>query len=140
MNQVAQLVKAEVFIIPNSAQVFGHNEFWDENIKKKMSAFGYIPKVGEAFVQIWTVSPDRPEDRPEEWSENWADHDMPKCLSERFRWPGFFPVSLLPKKEGESVIISTKNHQYELTANQLKYRYCKFGSFDEVMSELINKI
>lgn len=140
MNHVAQLVKAEVFIVPNSAQVFGHNEYWDNKTTQSMAHFGYTPKVGDVFLQIWTVSPDRPEDKPEEWSENWTDHDMPRCLADSFRWPGFFPVSLLPKKEGESVIISTKNHQYELTANQLKYRYQRFGAFDEVMSELINKV
>lgn len=137
MNQV---VKANIFIVPNMPYVFGSDELSDSMIAPKIKHFGYSLKTGDVLYQIWTVSPERPEDKPEEWSENWADHDMPKNLKDDFRWPGFFPEALLPKEEGESVTISTENHQYELTANQTEYRYARFGKFGEVKKSLKEKL
>lgn len=140
-NQVQSLVKAEVFIIPNMPVVYGgeDNEYTNKSIENKMAKFGYTPKDGERFFQVWTVSPDRPEDKPEEWSENWADHGMPKIIADQFMWPSFLPASLLPTNEGESTVISTENNSYELTAAQSKYRYGRFGTFEEVAANLSSK-
>jgi hypothetical protein len=50
----------------------------------------------------------------------------------------YLPASLFKgKKEGDKVVISTKWGEVELTLSQLKYRYRRFGAFEEVMKKLL---
>lgn len=131
-------MKINVFIVPNPVLAFGsESEHFNNFIEERMKNFKYVPVKGEKIVQIWTVSPERPEENRESWSENWANHGMPKCISERFRWPSHFPASLLPKQEGETVVLTDAyGETYEITARQLEYRYRHFGSFQEVLEKV----
>lgn len=135
------MYSADCFIIPNDIYTFGTNELTDNMFAKRIQHFGYTPKKGDLFVQIWTVSPERPEDNLHSWSENWAGHGMPQYIEDKFQWPTFIPLSMLPKEEGGTQKLVTVNGDiYELTARQLKYRYCRFGEFQEVLEKLLNAV
>lgn len=129
---------ANVFVVPNKVLPFGgESTYFDQMIEDRMKNFDYAPVKGEKIVQVWTVSPERPEEDRESWSENWSDHGMPMSIPNKFRWPSFFPASLLPKTEGETVTLTDIHGEvYTLTAKQLEYRYRNHGTFEQALEKV----
>lgn len=129
-----KIYEAEMFIIPNAISVEkgdDKNPFWDIMNKKMKTYFGDDAAKRDLgkrrMVQVWIVS---------EESDNWADHGSPI--------DGKFFISNLPTWmikdmiEGDTIEIDLPNHNavLKLTAAQLKYRYKRFGTFENVLKQL----
>ena len=125
--------KANIFIVPNLA--FDASECSDlgKSFEKRLAIFDEFQGLGK-MVQIWTVSPKEEEDR----SDNWADHGTPEGVPiDMYQWPGYFPVSMMPKVEGETIVLhDTSGNEYHLTARQLDYRYRYFGTWEQVLAQV----
>jgi hypothetical protein len=134
-NNQNQIV-GDVFIIPNCPV---RESDWDGSFgliaKEQWTRFKnrihrvINEKEDEAYVQVWCCTPG-------EDDSNWSCHrEMPD--NENFAT--YLPASLFKnKKEGESVVVNTKWGEVVLTLAQLKYRYRRFGAFEETMKSLLS--
>jgi len=133
-NNQNQIV-GDVFIIPNSPV---RANDWDSTIEGAEDQWTRFKnrihrvineKEDEAYVQVWCCTPG-------EDDSNWSCHrEMPD--NENFAT--YLPASLFKnKKEGESVVVNTKWGEVVLTLAQLKYRYRRFGAFEETMKSLLS--
>jgi len=133
-NNQNQIV-GDVFIIPNCPV---RESDWDGSFrliaKEQWTRFKnrihrvINEKEDEAYVQVWCCTPG---DNESNWS---CHHEMPD--NENFAT--YLPVSLFKgKKEGDSVVVNTRWGEVVLTLSQLKYRYRRFGAFEEVMKKLL---
>lgn len=153
--------KAEVFIIPNPAGVVSSNPIGRE-------AAEYASKITDAngivyhesfdkLVEFWWTSDDLK-------SDNLARHgfkivkdddNVIFCRNWYTKWMGHLPAKLFADlKEGETKTINVPIHipdeneedvpecnimlHLDVTASQLKYRYARFGKFEDVLTEVCN--
>ena len=121
------MIIGDMFIVPNMPEdiLFQINESLPsmaaDYIKRIENLTGKKVDIKESMVQIWVTSPD---------SDNWTDHGHPE-LKERFT--KYLPASVLKDvKEGDVLHFNLENKQIELKANQLGYRYARFGKFEDV--------
>ena len=121
------MITEDMFIIPNMPEDILFQikeslpEMADNYIKRIENLIGNPVDIKESMVQIWVTSPD---------SDNWTDNGHPE-LKERFT--KYLPASVLKDvKEGDVLHFNLENKQVELKANQLGYRYARFGKFEEV--------
>ena len=129
-----KIYNAEMFIIPNSIyreEGSDYNYWWKGIDTKYENYFGKEfsekEKGNRRLVQIWTCSED---------SDNWTDHG---CPIDNHVFPGWLPSWLIrDMKEGDTIEIDLPkfNAVLRLTAAQLKYRYRRFGTFENVLRQL----
>lgn len=129
--------KAKFFIIPNAITKSAKGSYWYDMISSELSEVLGINELKDEqeFIQLWYHSDD---------SENWQDHGIPEDLvpkekkGEKFYMPSYLPLEMVKDmKEGDKIILNVLGTDVEFTAQQLGYRYCRFGKFENVMSELI---
>ena len=120
-------LKANIFVIPNSLSTLDRFPgFSQEKIMAKCD--GVLPD--DLLVQLWYTG---------EGVDNWCSHDYGKggkgwVVSE------FVPARWIKDlKEGETVTWSLPRGEVTVTANQLGYRYKRFGRFEDVVQGLINR-
>lgn len=135
-----KIYKADMFIIPNQITVeekeikdIIHSWWWDRYEKRMSHLFGKEvaekDKGRRRLVQVWITSPE---------CENWSDH-VNNPVDKEIRFPGNLPLWMVGNmKEGETIKIDLPeyNATLELTAQQLKYRYKDYGTFDNVLKQL----
>lgn len=137
-NNEVKTINGEFFIIPNSASSYSGRDtedLWDRAQEKHMARFGYIPEKGEKFIQIWAVT-------PEDEDSNWESHywEFAKLTGiEGDRFPMYLPYNVIQDlKEGDILELHREDgYVFKIRANQLKYRYRRFGRFEEVLDRLI---
>jgi hypothetical protein len=133
-SEEMNIVKGKMFIIPNRCSLVG-----DEINPLNKKHFITLPELytvngvqmkfdtGEQPVQVWFHNED---------VENFQDHSGLKVV-ERSNIPMYLPKSQLEAvMEGDEVVLeSTKlNVRFELTAQQLGYRYARFGTFEKTVA------
>ena len=146
-------LNGDVFIIPNSSACFnretlkGYNlDFWSDineqyNLLKwreKKEEFSNSEFETEEFVELWFANED---------IDNWFDHGVYDESETQWRpLTKNLPKTLFyGKKEGDkvsfSMIFTSRINDMEvrkrvpvtLTLSQLKYRYKRFGTFEECL-------
>lgn len=131
-----KIIKGDIFIIPNHLREWRKEFLFADELQKKLNTIGVTINDGDTMVQVWCC---------DSTSKNWQDHydcpvytDMPEDIDSRDRlFPGWFPVSLFEgKHEGDIVVLNYKGTTIELTLAQSKYRYNRFGEFQEVLTKL----
>lgn len=157
---VVHHARADVFVIPNRAgkvsQFIIHPEKEEEKMKKlcEMNDETFDPE-NDWLVETWLTAEE------DLGSENLSDHGF-SIVADGVKYRAgmdirrYIPAKLLPKKEGETVILNIpcwyrNNESYEmykkdddgdftleleLTANQSSYRYRNFGPFEEVVEKV----
>lgn len=152
----------DLFIIPNSARrVDGFIECFQEKNKEWFDTLanlnGYEADPDDFYVQIWGVESGALED--ESLCENLWCHFL-RVDDEEGKWycrfdKEFLPYSILKNwKEGESYEFripatldargkendATKEVVFDctITPKQLEYRYCRFGTFEEVLEKVVH--
>ena len=133
---------AYIFIVPNKCSVIDfestdklaeYNNAAIQRINKQYANLGADPKFqfvdGDIPVQVWIH---------DECSDNWQDHKLPAKLrtDDGGKYaPSYIPARLLMGvKEGDSFEMIFNGHTVVVTANQLDYRYGRFGSFESVVA------
>lgn len=131
-----KIYEAEMFIIPNGIRTErGHKScedmFWKSIDKKMEIYFGEKAMKknhgSRRMVQIWITSSE---------SDNWADK---KCPIDGGYFIPNLPTWMIGKmKEGDTIEVDLPNHGavLRLTAAQKKYRYERFGNFEDVLKQL----
>lgn len=134
------VVKGEIFIIPNRIAKSDVNEYLTKHLNRKNEFLG-LPEVmvGEKLIQVWFT---------DEESENWTSHgkmisgiEYSEDVKEKWfqsLWPGYLKKEMLEGlKEGDKLTLNLKNGVVvELTTNQEGYRYRNFGKFEEVLETM----
>jgi hypothetical protein len=110
------------------------DDYYIERLEDQISCLGLKIDLhpNDMLVQVWCTSPD---------SENWQDHGGLQLGGHKLtpgEFPGYLPVRLFDgKTEGMTIEIEAENGEIiELTLSQLKYRYRRFGTFDQVLKQL----
>ena len=147
MSMLKKLIKGDIFIIPNGA--CKGVEYRDNPINKKRleTIFQFLKDEKsfdeEIFIEVWSTTPGDP-------NSNWVDGGFDNGDEEKLssNWPvvdgvgdkrmlKLFPYSLLKdKKEGDIIKFSFEDVEFELTCNQLDYRYHKYGKFEEILERV----
>lgn len=127
----------EFFIIPNSASTFSDdaNDYWSRDICKEMKRFGFTPQKGDKFIEVWVATPD---DENSNWSAHrWEFQRMTGIENDRF--PLYLPYKFLKNlEEGDTLELRRNDGRvFRITANQLSYRYRRFGAFEKVLNQLV---
>ena len=161
-NPLVHHARAQVFVIPNHAgkvkNFLIHPEKEQEKMEElcEMNEETFDPE-NDWLIECWLHSSD------DLSSDNLSDHGFSFTADGKRYRAGlnirrYIPAKLLPKKEGETVILNIpcwyrdeENRSYEhyckdddgkftleleLTANQLDYRYRRFGAFEEVVKQV----
>lgn len=148
------------FIVPNSIESVGWvttsdvggTHLWDRDLSELIRQDKFIGNVhsvqrGEPCVQVWIHCP------AEGTKSNWTDHGIPEEYQDVFGWsekdadedwkvrayaPRSLPMSFLKNfKEGTTIDLKISDDLVvTLTAEQLPYRYGRFGRFEEVLERL----
>lgn len=144
--------KNYIFIVPNPIDVVKPGSFDETHflhwLQVKAEKIGLHVngekvdfKTNDPIVQIWWTG---------SGSENWGAHGLPEelcgsapdatydeCLERDFMIDNL-PYRLIKDlKEGDTLSVEINGHVVEVVANQLGYRYKRFGTFEEVLSKLI---
>ena len=135
--KVNNVFNGEFFIIPTSASEFSDDadDYWSRDINKEMEKFGFTPKPGDKFVEVWAASPD---DENSNWSAHWWEFQKMTGL-ENDRFPLYLPYKFLKNLEEGDTLELRRNDgvTFKITANQLSYRYRRFGRFEKVVNQLV---
>ena len=129
---------ANIFIVPNPTFEVGEScsPSWQERIKEEWATmFGVELTSQTKVVEIWTISDSPETEDRNEYSDNWAAGKPPKKIPFNGNWPRFFPIEILPKKEGESITIKSGEDEFILTANQTNYRYA-WKTFEDMLEHV----
>lgn len=115
----------QIFIIPNGAWTLNTGFGWERLAKK-------LPNVSgeEKMVQLWWFNP-----TDSKGVDNSVCHrgDGHEIISE------YVPASWLEGlNEGESRTLTFRGGDVKVTANQLDYRYRRFGKFEEALSQVLS--
>lgn len=138
---------AYIFIVPNKRSAIDfkstdklaeYNNAGIQRINKQYANLGADPKFqfidGDIPVQVWIH---------DERSDNWQDHRLPAELrtDDGGKYaPSYIPARLLVGvKEGDSFEMIFNGHSVIVTANQLDYRYGRFGSFESVVAQMMQE-
>ena len=136
------------FIIPNTYNVLGTthsrdgrklDQFFidqdDDTIERsaiKVARLGLDPKFtlkkGDKMVQLWMSGGT---------SDNWQDHGIPNTIpgTDEDYLPTYWPARCFEgMKEGDSLTLTINGHEVTFLANQLDYRYKRFGAFEEALA------
>ena len=129
-----KVVKGDIFIIPNMPTTLGEGTLFNKMMRPKLESVGLKNTPdNEVLIQVWVTSSE---------CDNWPNHhgaynNMMGTKDEMF--PGYLPSSLFKdKKEGDVVSFENDTTKFELTCTQKNYRYRAFGSFEKVLSDLLN--
>lgn len=123
-------ITADMFIIPNevsmAATFYGN---YVKNHNEKVEKFNLPTEwnitAADQMVQVWTTGCG---------SENWANHGAPRGGN----FIHALPLRLIEHlKEGDTMSVSFFDKTLEITAAQLKYRYRKFGRFEDTLQRLL---
>jgi len=128
-------IAGDVFIIPNINDRFNEcPDFSKESIQRRLDSLGLEIQFedDDTLVETWCCSKE---------SNNWHCHGLKNnrgaTLFSVGSFPSVFPARIFKgKKEGDTVTIHSTalNVDFELTLNQLSYRYRRFGRFEEVLA------
>jgi len=134
MTNANPTFEAAAFIIPNKQDIV--NDITDFHVRmwnNRLTTWGFPQiKSGDKVVQIWTTSED---------VDSWNNHGAPDPILEimgfhegpRTYFPEYWPASVFAGlKEGETVTINGDKFNITLTTAQTKYRYKRFGTFEDV--------
>lgn len=137
---------AEIFIVPNRTSTMGWYRRQHAMLEKEVTNLANINNVViddyDPVIDTWIVIPGL--------TENLGDHGISLTIDGTDLYMHVettcIPKSMLPKKEGESTVITflardfSKDTTVELcltlTAAQRKYRYRSFGTFEEVLKKV----
>jgi len=127
-------VVGDVFIIPNINGKFNEcPDFSKESIQRRLTSLGLDLQFepDDTIVETWCCNNE---------SDNWHCHGL-KINEETTlpvgTFPSDFPARIFKgKKEGDTVTIHSTvlNVDFELTLNQLSYRYRRFGRVEEALA------
>lgn len=139
METIEKVIEGKIFIIPNLAAKESDFLSSIDGIKTQVkNIFGIEPKPDCKWVQIWATN--------QEFS-NWRDHGTPwedileyDPIDQDYSFPGWVPDHLLEGKlEGDHIdsefdLPGTNIRiKLTLTCQQLRFRYERFGNFQEVL-------
>ena len=122
--------KGFIFVIPNQALTEKREGFDFMNRWITLNQKDYIPlgislSKEDTYVQVWVG---------DEEVDNWTSNS--DKLGQRF--PSWLPLSILKDvKEGDTIKLKWNNETIELIANQLDYRYKRFGKFEDVLKSIL---
>lgn len=129
---MAKEFNLEFFIIPNSASEFSaipdHAKPW---YTEPVADFGIELKDDDKMVEIWITG----EGEDNISAHGWPDHLRDALgIPEKRHYLRTLPAWVLKElREGDYLTLTAKNgNTIHLTAAQEKYRYRRFGSFEEV--------
>lgn len=154
-ESAATVVKGDVFIIPNIADVF--KTFTGSDwVKEKLSRLvGIEPQDEDKMVEVWITSPD-----VDNWQCNFAGFQrmigLIKNEAEEIEWEekmgrearllGYFPQYIparvfAGKKEGDEITFHCPEYNVDvvLTCRQRDYRYASFGNFEDVLRNVLRE-
>jgi hypothetical protein len=156
MENNVKVVRGDVFIIPNIADVF--NSFissidWMKEKSKRL--IGIEPMDEDMMVNVWITS-----DTVDNWQDNFAGFQREIGLindeAEEVLWEekkgrearllGYFPKYIparvfAGKKEGDEINFHCPEYDVDiiLTCRQRNYRYASFGNFEDVYSYVLRE-
>lgn len=146
-----------IFVIPNDQTTIIENEnhtpdkydkMYLDHLQNRANKIGLtvngekvIFKTNEPIIQVWWTG---------SGSTNWADHGLPEelcgsapnateeeCLHRDFM-VGSLPYHLIENlKEGETLEVEINGKKTTVAANQLNYRYRRFGKFEEALEKIL---
>lgn len=144
MNNVDDVITGSFFIVPNSIC-----SLWDftgnsgkRAVLKEMEPASYwadAPTLadsfdkrfrvqdGDLFVQVWFVSDD---------NDNWADHRY-SVGGELFRMRHLPLRALEGLEEGDTLSFRYHGQEVRVVAEQAKFRYSRFGKFEDLLTRLV---
>ena len=122
------------FVVPNKIGEFSSLYFKDE-AAKRAADWGFEVTPDDTAIQVWIG------ERNTDSNSNWTDHGIPEeyrnLFTNKFA-PTFLPASMLVnKKEKDSVSLVKGDVKFNITFLQKPYRYGRFGSFEEVVRDMI---
>jgi hypothetical protein len=116
-------------------------------MKSRLSRLAGIElKDEDEMVQVWIIS-----SKCDNWSDTfggfqevigndeWEDHEEGKKALITGYFPNYIPKRLIEgKKEGDKIELTCPEYgvKITLTCRQLKYRYSRFGKFEEVLNQV----
>lgn len=126
----------EFFIIPNNPSTYvDGDDYWSREIYKEMKWFGFTPQEGDKFIEVWAATPDNENSN---WSAHWWEFQKMTGL-ENDRFPLYLPYKFLKNlSEGDCLELRRNDGcVFRITASQQKYRYRRFGTFENVLGQLV---
>lgn len=149
-----KIIIGECFIIPNhpaTKQELFWSEETEEEKEKKFKEFmkkwvhsKIAVPMDETYIEVWCVTPGKKGSNwgsgfemvsPENWDKD-LDLEENENLGEQF--PKWLPLCLLKDlKEGDVIYLNSKWGLVELHMRQLRYRYRRFGNFEEVLKQIL---
>lgn len=130
-------VAASMFIIPNHCGKIDTSLSYIESAvkshNKKVDRLGlhksFKLRNGDIPIQIWVCNNE---------SENWSCHGLPEYLAESENFLDYIPFRLLKGlKEGDVLTFDMLGKHIAIQANQLKFRYKRFGTFEKVLFSVL---
>ena len=119
MSNETETFYADIFMYPSSLQVCEDSGFYGHNVQ---NATGL-----QVCFQSWIISDD---------CENWINDPYSKIG----RFSDRIPVSLfMGKREGDQVELQINGHKMIVTLAQSKYRYARYGKFEDSLCDLGSK-
>ena len=127
-------IVGDVFIIPNINGTFEKcPDFAQESAQRRLTSLGLDLQFepDDTIVETWCCN---------SGSDNWHCHGLKPERGATLSvgsFPTYFPARIFKgKKEGDTVTIHSTvlNMDFELTLNQLAYRYRRFGPFEEALA------
>ncbi len=144
MKEIRKEINAVFFIVPNMISTIKETDMFRAHWYDKDGEKYEIP-LGEPVVQIWTATANTSDP---EYSENWQDHGYPSSIGynydpedNRRRAMGFssyIPLRLIANlEEGQLLTFKFGATKVRMKARQLRYRYRRFGAFQEALKNTI---
>ena len=148
------VVRGDIFIIPNIAEKFVDSSS-PEWVKEKLNRLvGIEPKDDDKMVEVWITSP-----KVDNWQDNFAGFQreigLIKDEAEENLWeekrgearllgyfPRHIPASIFAgKKEGDEINLHCPEYNVDivLTCQQRNYRYSSFGTFEDVLKNVLRE-
>lgn len=136
-SNVNRVIEGTMFIIPRVGEYEGEETFehWNKWQKKYMSQFGYTPKKGEKFVQVWVFTPG---DNDSNWACHYCEFAQLTGVEDD-RFPDYLPYAMIESlKEGDVLELHREDGRvFRLKAEQKGHRhYYEYGLFDQVLDKL----
>ena len=149
------VVKGDVFIIPNTAEIFSNFSSPEWQAEKLSRLVGIKPQDDDRMVEVWITSPE-----VDNWQDNFAGFQKEIGLftdeNQEVEWemengsesrllgyfPKYFPAKVFAgKNEGDKVTFYCPEYDVNvvLTCKQQDYRYASFGNFEDVLRSVLRE-
>jgi hypothetical protein len=144
----------EMFIVPNGLVSVGedmlpsHKEgkfslyhaLQSRRLESDMEFYGLDEiSLDDWLVQVWFLDPKQ--ENPVGGHSNLNDHGYflaDDCVL--YKFPSYIPLSLIKRlKEGDKFEFEGSHGKFTVTVSQSKWRYRRYGQFEEVLDRLIER-